>query len=80
MTKMIFVDWLIETDKMFSLENRKILLLMGDSFCHTDIGVELSNIRIVYFPSNTVSQPLDLGIIYSFKSHYRLTYNEEIIH
>jgi hypothetical protein len=35
--------------------------------------VTLSNMKIAWFPANATSalQPIDVGVIYTFKSHYR---------
>jgi hypothetical protein len=59
--------------------NRKVLLLL-DNFSGHELGVELvggkqglSNVRVEWLPPNTTShwQPLDQGIIASFKTIYR---------
>src|SRR5436853_2878269 len=52
---------------------RKVLLLIDNAPSHTWEGLTLSNVEIVALPPNTTSklQPLDAGIISSFKRHYR---------
>ncbi|CAG8674607.1 805_t:CDS:2, partial [Paraglomus occultum] len=56
------------------LAKRKIILLMDNARCHeVDLTEDLSNVRVHFLPLNTTSvlQPLDQGIIYSFKAQYR---------
>ncbi|PQM43520.1 hypothetical protein VC83_09647 [Pseudogymnoascus destructans] len=69
-----YLDWLNE-----KMKHCKILLLL-DNFSGHEVGVELvgglqglSNVRIAWLPPNTTShwQPLDQGIIASFKLGYR---------
>jgi len=52
--------------------NRKILLFVDNASCHV-INQNLSNVKLVFFPPNTTSkcQPLDQGVIHSFKCFYR---------
>jgi hypothetical protein len=61
------------------MHGRKVLLLL-DNFSGHELGVEkvggldtLENVKIRWLPPNTTShwQPLDQGIIASFKLHYR---------
>jgi len=49
--------------------NRKILLLVDNAPTHNLLDIELTNVVIHYLPPNTTAflQPLDAGIIHSFK-------------
>jgi DDE superfamily endonuclease/Tc5 transposase DNA-binding domain/Fission yeast centromere protein N-terminal domain len=79
MTGMIMEEYLRWfNNKMYS-QGRKVLLLL-DNFSGHELGVQLiggkqglSNVRIEWLPPNTTShwQPLDQGIIASFKLQYR---------
>lgn len=72
MTGTIFEDWLIQFNAKMKRQNRKILILLDYATCHK-IQTELSNVSLLFLPANTTSrlQPLDQGIIQSFKSYYR---------
>jgi hypothetical protein len=68
-------------------EGRKVLLLM-DNFSAHELAVQLvgglqglSNVRIAWLPPNTTSvwQPMDQGIIVSFKLQYRKQWIEYMI-
>ncbi|KAH9185324.1 hypothetical protein AeNC1_012700 [Aphanomyces euteiches] len=54
-------------------KNKSILLIMDKASSHKAIGVQLTNIRLLMLPANTTSflQPLDAGIIASFKRGYK---------
>ena len=53
-------------------QNKKIILFL-DSFSGHCVKSDLSNVRVEFFPKNCTSvlQPLDQGIIKSFKGQYR---------
>lgn len=53
-------------------KNKKVLLFIDNCSTHTE-DIKLSNVCIKFFPPNSTSalQPLDQGIIHSFKSKYR---------
>jgi len=80
MTTEIMVDWLRWFDKQMS--GRQVLLLMDNFSAHLAAinelelmpkGLGLENTEVVFLPPNTTSrlQPLDQGIIASFKARYR---------
>ncbi|XP_029654418.1 tigger transposable element-derived protein 6-like [Octopus sinensis] len=70
MTSEIFITWLTITNEQMITQKRKIVLLLDNASCHKYI--HLSNIELFFLPKNTTSliQPLDMGIIKSFKSNY----------
>jgi hypothetical protein len=72
MTQEIFNKWLKKIDKKFKQENRKVLLFVDNCSTHKTPD-NLANIAIKYFPANTTSrlQPLDQGVIHSFKAKYK---------
>ena len=77
MTGIICKEWLRWFDRLIA--RRKVLLLL-DNFSGHELRVEkvrgldgLHNVKICWLFPNTTSywQPLDQGIIVSFKLHYR---------
>jgi hypothetical protein len=85
MTGKIFKEWLHWFDNFMA--GRKVLLLL-DNFSGHELGVEkvggldsLQHVKIRWLPPNTTShwQPLDQGIIASFKLHYRRQWVEYIV-
>lgn len=71
MTAEIMEQWLQYFNADMRSQNRNILLFLDNATCHPYI--ELSNVKIHMLPPNTtsVSQPMDQGVIYTFKSYYR---------
>jgi hypothetical protein len=80
MTQIIFNDWLIDFDKEMKKKNRKILLLIDNCTPHNE-PPKLDNIRVEYFPHNSIAvlQPLDQGIIRAVKSLYRTFLLRQIV-
>ena len=72
MTSEIFGDFLKRFDRAMGKEKRKVLLLLDNCSAHGTSNVRLKNVKLYYLPPNTTSviQPLDQGIIRSFKSYY----------
>jgi hypothetical protein len=79
MTGLICQEYLLWLNNKMKAQNRHVLLFM-DNFSGHELGVQLvggldalSNVKIRWLPPNTTShwQPLDQGIIASFKLHYR---------
>ena len=74
MTLALLEEWLLELDKKFKNENKNIILFLDNATSHSkNVENRLSNIKVIFFPPNTTSvlQPLDQGIIQSFKLLYR---------
>ena len=71
MTSAVFNDWISKFDRRIRREKRQILLMMDNAPSH--IIPPLTNITVHFLPPTTTShlQPLDAGIINSFKAHYR---------
>ena len=71
MTKEFFVDWLTKLNDQMKSQHRKILLFIDNCSSHEE--PVLSNVKVIFYPPNCTSklQPLDLGVIKNFKSHYR---------
>jgi hypothetical protein len=79
MTGLIMQEYLQWLDNKMRAKGKKILLLL-DNFSGHELGVQLvggleglGNVQIAWLPANTTShwQPLDQGIIASFKLQYR---------
>ena len=72
MTRSLFRDELRDWDAELRSINRRILLIVDNVSTHKNLGISLTNIELAYFPPNTTSmlQPLDAGVIRSFKAHY----------
>ena len=72
MTTDIFEQIIEKLNKEMRKKKRKILLFV-DNFKGHNRDIELSNIKLIFLPENTTSvlQPLDQGIIHSFKCFYR---------
>ncbi len=77
MTGEIFREWLNKLDRRFREEKRHILLFIDNFSGHSPNKKEapytLTNIKLCYFPANCTSvvQPMDQGVINSFKCKYR---------
>lgn len=66
-----FAKYLERLNTDASRQNKKVLSLLDNSLPRK--SVELSHVKLLYFPRNTTSmiQSLDMGIIKAFKDHYR---------
>jgi len=76
MTNQIFNDFLLYINTKMNRSNRKILLFVDNAPVHivdNQTKAKLGNVDVTYFPPNLTSlvQPLDAGIIRSFKARAR---------
>ncbi|KDQ18967.1 hypothetical protein BOTBODRAFT_98136, partial [Botryobasidium botryosum FD-172 SS1] len=73
MTSSIFSSWLERLDAEMHRQGRHILLLVDNASSHKYNPSKIHNIRVEFLPPNMTSriQPLDAGIIRTFKAHYR---------
>jgi hypothetical protein len=71
MTAVEFVEWIKDFNKDMKRNKRNVLLLVDNAPCHKTTS--LSNIRLEFLPPNYSGclQPLNSGIIKTFKAHYR---------
>ncbi|XP_029656933.1 tigger transposable element-derived protein 6-like [Octopus sinensis] len=71
MTGSIFIDWIISFDLQLKIKKKKILLLIDHCPAHS-IPQNLDCIKILFFPKNSTGllQPMDIGIIKTFKTHF----------
>ena len=83
MNSKIFNEWLSKFNIKMTCEKRKILLLLDNCPAHTP-SRHYSNIELMFLPPNSSGyiQPLDQGIIASFKSYfncYKLNFVTELV-
>ncbi|XP_069102038.1 tigger transposable element-derived protein 4-like [Argopecten irradians] len=71
MTSTIFSDWLNRFNRKMKRQGRNVLLFLDNAPTHPK--VDLSNVKLKFFPPNTTShlQPMDQGIIQAMKLKYR---------
>jgi hypothetical protein len=72
MTSDIFQQYVSKWNNELRRKNGKILLLVDNCPAHPHIQ-DLSNIKLMFLPPNATSvfQPMDMGIIKSFKVYFR---------
>jgi hypothetical protein len=68
-----FEELLVQLDCQRGTKNTKILLFMDQCVAHPRDTTALKNIKAIFLPPNCTShlQPLDTGIIHTFKCQYR---------
>jgi hypothetical protein len=71
MTVATMEEWLNMFNAKMKKENTNAIMFLDNATCHPK--VTLSNVKIAWLPANATSvlQPMDMGVIYTFKSHYR---------
>ncbi len=71
MTSEIFNQWILRWDLKLQKNQQKALLIIDNCPAHK-ITINLTNIEIIFLPSNSTActQPLDQGIIKAFKSRF----------
>ena len=82
MTGSLFTEWLVHLNRKMKLHKRKILLFMDNVSSHGGASMlNLSNVTCKFLPANTTSclQPLDAGIIKTFKLHFRKQLSTHVI-
>lgn len=72
MTMDLFAQWLADWNKELRAMNKNIALIIDNCHCHKLLN-HYSNISVYYLPpcQTAILQPLDQGIIRSFKASYR---------
>ena len=80
MTGSLFDDWLHEFDRSMKNSKRNVLLLLDNAPSHILPG-NLTNTEVHFLPPCTTSklQPMDAGIINSFKRQYRTLQVNEMV-
>ena len=77
MTADIFKEWLFWFDKKMHANGRKVALLMDNFSAHEsafkELGLQLQNTFILWLPPSSTAryQPLDQGIIYTWKAYWK---------
>lgn len=72
MTRTLFENWLSDVNRRMASQRRSILLFLDNASCHRTM-LPLSNVNVVFLPPNcsSVLQPMDQGVIWSFKCIFR---------
>ena len=77
MTADIFKEWLFWFNERMKANGRKVALLMDNFSAHEsafkELGSQLQNTFILWLPANSTThyQPLDQGIIYTWKAYWK---------
>ena len=81
MNTQCFSEWLRNLNLKMKMHKRKILLFMDNVSSHVASDITLSNVTIKFLPANTTSclQPLDAGIIKTFKMYFRTRLLQHVV-
>eukprot|EP00644_Phytophthora_capsici_P013247 jgi/Phyca11/14052/fgenesh1_pg.PHYCAscaffold_5_\ len=73
MTGAVFREWIRQLNRDMRAAGRNILLLVDNASSHKTSELTLSNVNVQFLPPNTTAflQPMDAGIIATFKKMYR---------
>lgn len=83
MTHQLFSEWITQWDKNLQVEGRSIILLVDNFSGHSEPSdYKITSIRLEFFAPNLTShvQPLDAGIIASWKCRYCSEFISYVIH
>ncbi|XP_041364417.1 tigger transposable element-derived protein 4-like [Gigantopelta aegis] len=80
MTSSLFTEWLKDLDRCMEQQNRHIALFMDMAPGHLS-NLLLRNVRLQFYLDNSSSylQPLQQGILTSFKAHYRKRFLQAVL-
>ncbi|GBO31747.1 Tigger transposable element-derived protein 4 [Araneus ventricosus] len=78
MTGHIYEKWLRDLDRRFLSEKRKVPLIVDNCSVHVEVS-DLKAIRVEFLPPKVILQPMDQGVINSFKRIYRKVLLQRVI-
>jgi len=69
----LFNEYLNKLEQKLSIQNQNMHMFIDSAGCHPKVYPKLKKLKTHFFPSNCTAkvQPCDLGIINSFKCHYK---------
>ena len=75
MDSILFEEWVLEIDRRFTAEGKKIALVVDNCPAHPSID-NLVSVDLIFLPPNTPFlasklQPMDQGVIRSLKAYYK---------
>ncbi|GMF18151.1 unnamed protein product [Phytophthora lilii] len=81
MNSKVYQEWLLNLDKEMRAAQRHILLFVDNVSSHALKDLVLTNVNVQKLPANTTTflQPLDAGIIASFKARFKTMHIDRAI-